>query len=223
MLLLIPPVALIFLQPDVGTLIVVAMIWVGLSIIAGVRLRYLFGLAALILVSLPKVYDIALHSYMRDRIETFLNPDLDPLGRGYNVIQAEISIGSGGLLGKGILGGTQTQLNYLRVQNTDFIFSVLGEEFGYVGAMVLFSLFVILLFRSLNAAASARDNFGRLIVTGVVITILVQAFINIAVNVRLLPATGIPLPFVSFGGTALLTLMLSLGVVESVQARRSRA
>lgn len=222
MMLLVPPVGLIFLQPDVGTLIVVAMIWVGMSIIAGVRLRFMLGLVVLGLIALPKVYDVALHSYMRDRIEVFLNPDLDPLGRGYNVIQAEISIGSGGLMGKGLLNGTQTQLNYLRVQNTDFIFSVLGEEFGYIGAMVLFSLFVILLFRSLNAASAARDNFGRLVVTGVVITILVQAFINIAVNVRLLPATGIPLPFVSYGGTALLTLMLALGVVESVQARRTQ-
>lgn len=221
-LLILPPIGLIFLQPDVGTLMIIATVWIGLALMSGVAMRYFLSLFGLGLMSLPLLYDIALHSYMRDRIESFLDPQKDPLGVSYNVIQAEISVGSGGLFGKGLLHGTQTQLNYLRVQSTDFIFSVLGEELGFFGGILLLSLFVILLFRALGTAEKARDQFGRLLVCGIVIVITMQAFLNIAVNTRLLPATGVPLPFVSAGGTALLTFMLSIGLVQSVASRRSR-
>ena len=222
LLLIAPPVVLVFLQPDVGTMLVIGVIWIGMSIMAGVAWRYLLTLGAIGLAALPIAYDILLHSYMRDRIVTFLDPYADPTGAGYNIIQAAIAIGSGGMAGKGFGQGTQVQGNFLRVQSTDFIFSVLGEEFGFLGAMFLFSLFTVLLFRSLSMAGASRDNFGRLIITGVVVTILFQTFVNIGVNIQLLPVTGIPLPFVSQGGTALMTFMVAFGLVQSIAARRNR-
>jgi rod shape determining protein RodA len=157
--------------------------------------------------------------YQRERISLFLDPASDSLGSGFNILQAEISVGSGGLFGKGLTHGTQTQLDYLRTQTTDYVFSVLGEELGFVGAMVLFALFMILLFRGLRAAAISQDVFGRLVAVGVVIFILFQAFINIGVNIRLFPVTGIPLPFISQGGSSLITVFLAIGLLESVIVR----
>ncbi|MFN8535666.1 MAG: rod shape-determining protein RodA [Dehalococcoidia bacterium] len=222
LLLAVPPIVLVFLQPDVGTVLVVASIWVGMALMSGIPLRYFGGLGLGGLLSLPVIYQFVLHDYQRARIETFLDPEKDPLGRSYNIIQAEISIGSGGLFGKGLMAGTQTQLNYLRVQTTDFIFSVLGEEFGFLGGLLLLGLFLVILLRSIRAAERARDSFGRLLVTGICVTILVQTTINIGVNTRLLPATGVPLPFISAGGTALIAFMIGIGLIESVAARRGR-
>ena len=162
--------------------------------------------------------------YMRNRITTFLAPDRDPLGEGYNLIQARISVGSGGWLGRGLGNGTQTQLNFLRVQHTDFIFAVIGEELGFVGGVGLIVLYGLLLWRCLRVLVRSRDAFGRYLVGGITGTIAFQAFVNIGMNVGLLPVTGIPLPFISSGGSSLLTLFAALGIVQSVlfhsQARR---
>lgn len=217
------PLGLVYVQPDLGSAVVFAGIWGGMAIAATVPLRHFLMLAGGALLSLPVVYKFVLHGYMQDRLRLFMNPAADPLGAGYNVLQSEISVGSGGLWGKGLFNGTQNQLDFLRVQQTDFVFSVLGEELGFLGAMLVFSLFVVLLWRGLSIALLARDAFGRLIASGFVMMLLVQVFINVGVNIRLLPVTGIPLPFLSFGGTSLLAALLSLGILQSVYMRRERS
>lgn len=213
---LVPLIGLTYLQPDVGTILVFVSVWLGIVVVAGVRLLYLGLLGTVVAALLPLVYLFGLRGYMRERLTTFLDPTADRFGEGYNVLQSTISVGSGGLFGKGFGNGTQTQLHFLRVQHTDFIFSVLGEELGFVGAVVLFCLYIFLLFRLIRAASRSTDAFGRLLATGVCVMILAQAFINVGVNTRLLPVTGIPLPFISYGGSSLMTLFICLGIVESV-------
>ncbi|MSQ14555.1 MAG: rod shape-determining protein RodA [Dehalococcoidia bacterium] len=216
------PALLVYIQPDLGSAVLFPIIWLGMAIMAGVRVVYIGLLMSLSVLSLPAVYVLLLAPYMQDRLATFVDPTRDPLGSGYNIIQSEIGVGSGGLLGKGLLNGTQSRLQFLRVQNTDFIFSVLGEELGFIGAIVLFSLFMVLLFRSLRSAMISRDSFGRLIATGVVVLIISQVFINVGVNVRLLPVTGIPLPLVSSGGTSLMATLIALGMVQSIAMRHEK-
>jgi rod shape determining protein RodA len=174
------------------------------------------------LLASPFIYLVVLQEYMRQRLTAFISPTSDPLGAGYNILQAEISVGSGGLFGKGFLCGTQSQLHFLRIQKTDFIFSVLGEELGFVGALFLLGLFVLLLFRGIRAAMLARDEFGRLIATGVVVMILVQVFINIGANLRLLPVTGVTLPLISYGGSSLITVLIALGTLQSILIRQRK-
>ena len=216
------PLGLVFLQPDLGSAVVFTGIWIGMAIMARVRLLHLGLTGLVVILTVPLIYRFALRSYMQQRVLDFLDPAVDPLGAGYNVLQSEISVGSGGLLGKGLLNGTQSQLDFLRVQQTDFIFSVLGEELGFAGAMLVFALFMLVLFRGLHTAFLARDNFGRLLATGIVMMLLVQVFINVGVNIQLLPVTGIPLPFLSFGGSSLLSALLSLGILQSIYAHRHR-
>ena len=190
-----------------------------MAIMAGCDMRHILGSMGMLLAMLPFGLIVAVTDYQRERISLFLNPAKDSLGSGFNILQAEISVGSGGLLGKGLTHGTQTQLDYLRTQTTDYIFSVLGEELGFVGAMLLFALFALLLMRGLRAAAISQDSFGQLIAVGVVIFILFQAFINVGVNIRLFPVTGIPLPFISAGGSSLITVFIAIGLLESVVVR----
>lgn len=216
------PLALIYLQPSLGTVIVFGAVWVGMAVMAGARLLHLGVMGLLVVLSAPLTYLFVMQEYMRERIRIFLNPTLDPLGAGYNVLQAEISIGSGGLLGKGFAQGTQSQLHYLRIQFTDFIFSVIGEELGFVGALLLFALFIFLLWRGLRAAMISRDVFGRLLATGIVSMLLFQVFLNIGVNLRILPVTGVPLPLISYGGSSLVTVLLSLGILESIVIRHKK-
>jgi rod shape determining protein RodA len=213
------PSLLVFAQPDLGSAAIFLFIWLGMVIMAGADMRHILGSFAT-LVSLAPFFLIAIVTdYQRERISLFLDPESDQLGSGFNILQAEISVGSGGLFGKGLTEGTQTQLDYLRTQTTDYVFSVLGEELGFVGAMILFALFILLLMRGLRAAAISQDIFGRLIAVGVVIFILFQAFINIGVNIRLFPVTGIPLPFISQGGSSLVTVFIAIGLLESVIVR----
>lgn len=213
------PVILVFAEPDLGSAVILIAIWLTMVIIAGARSKHILGLFASFAVAMPFVLIGLINDYQRERIATFLDPGKDPLGSGFNTLQAEIGIGSGGLFGKGLTHGTQTQLDYLRTQTTDYIFSVLGEELGFVGALLLFGLFVVLLMRGARAAAVSRDTFGRLLATGIVIFILFQVFINVGVNLRIIPVTGIPLPFVSQGGSSLLTLFVALGILESIIVR----
>lgn len=216
------PLGLVFIQPDLGTSVVFGAIWFGMAVVAGTPLLHFVVLGLAGMVAAPLAFQFLLKTYQQERLFLFLNPAQDPLGAGYNMLQSEISVGSGGLLGKGFLNGTQTQLHYLRIQKTDFIFSVIGEELGFVGALLLFALFALLLFRVLRSASLAPDSFGRLIATGVAMSILFQVFINIGVNIRLLPVTGIPLPFISYGGSSLISTLLALGLVQSVTMRRKR-
>jgi len=215
------PAALVLAEPDLGSALVFGVIWAAMAIIAGARPSHLIGLAA-ITAALTPIAILAARDYQRARFDSWLHPEKDPLGAGFNILQAEISIGSGGFLGKGFTQGTQTQLDYLRTQTTDYIFSVGAEELGFLGAMVLFALFVILLFRCLRIAALSDDLFGRLIAVGVMSFILFQVFINVGVNIRLVPVTGVPLPLVSLGGSSLITVLASLGILQSILGHRRR-
>ncbi|GAB4541850.1 MAG: FtsW/RodA/SpoVE family cell cycle protein [Anaerolineae bacterium] len=214
------PMALIYLQPDLSTALMLGFIWLAMVLMAGVRLLHLGILTVAGAIASPLVW-ITLQDYMRERILLFIDPQGNP-DDYYNVQQALISIGSGGWLGKGFGNGTQSQLHFLRVRHTDFIFSVIGEELGLLGAIVLFGLFTILLWRILRVAAIAQDPFGRLICTGVSILVFLQTTVNIGVNLGLLPVTGLPLPFVSYGGSSLWTFLIALGLVESVAMRHKK-
>ena len=213
------PILLVLMEPDMGTAIIFGAAWLGMVVVAGCNPKHILVFLTTLTLSIPLVVLGAMGDYQRDRIAVFLNPQADPLGGGFQILQAEISVGSGGWLGKGLAHGTQTQLDYLQTPTRDYIFSVLAEELGLVGALLLFALFAFLLFRGLRAASLARDPFGRLVATGIVIMILFQVFINVAVNIRLLPVTGIPLPFISSGGSSLITLFVALGLLESILLR----
>lgn len=216
------PGVLIYLQPDLGTALSLLLIWLAMAFVAGMRFLHAGLLALTGVMALPIALS-TLQGYMLQRIALFLSPVRDPLGAGFNITQALIAIGSGGLLGRGYGSGTQSQLRFLRVRHTDFIFSVLAEELGFVGAAVLFLILALLILRVVRAANLARDGFGRLIAVGVATIILLQSFVNIAVNMDLIPATGMPLPFVSYGGSSLVTLLIGLGLVQSIVLRRPRA
>jgi rod shape determining protein RodA len=213
------PALLVFAEPDLGSATIFLFVWLGMVIMAGCDMRHVLGSIGMVVASLPFAIIAVITDYQRERISLFLDPTRDALGSGFNILQAEISVGSGGLAGKGLTHGSQTQLNYLRTQTTDYVFSVLGEELGFIGAMVLFALFIFLLFRGLRAASISQDIFGRMIAVGIVIFILFQAFINIGVNIRLFPVTGIPLPFISQGGSSLITVFIAIGLLESVVIR----
>ena len=216
--LLVPPVVLIYLQPDFGTAVVLSATWLGMVFLAGVRWKHmlLFGLAGALVA--PIIWR-RLEGYMRDRVLLFLFPGNDPSGASYNVTQALISIGSGGFWGKGLFQGTQSQLHFLRVRHTDFIFSVLAEELGFLGAVMLLCLLAFLVLRLLRIASQARDAQGRLLAGGVACMLLAQSVIHLGMNANLLPVTGLPLPLVSYGGSSLLTTLLGLGLAQNVAMR----
>jgi rod shape determining protein RodA len=214
----IPPMILIYLQPDLSTAVVLAVIWFVMVLMAGMRLWHLGVLGIVGALAAPLVW-ITMKDYMRQRILTFILPVQDPLGSAYNINQARIAIGSGGWLGRGFAHGSQSQLHFLRVRHTDFTFSVLGEELGFVGALLLIILFVIVLWRITRAASMARDTFGYLITCGVAAIFSFQAIANIAMNLGLLPTTGIPLPFISYGGSSLIAFLIAEGLVQSVVMR----
>jgi len=213
------PGAMVFAQPDLGSSLVFAAIWLGMITVAGADWKHILGLLCAGLIAIPFVFLGLVNDYQRERVHLWLDPASDPLGAGFQALQARIGIGSGGLMGKGLTHGTQTQLDYLQTQTTDYIFSVLGEELGFVGGLLLLALFALLLWRGIRAAELSRDMFGRLLATGIVTSILLQTFINVGVNVGLLPVTGIPLPFVSQGGSSLITLFIALGILQSILLR----
>jgi len=213
------PALLVFIEPDLGTSVVFAAIWLGMVFVSGAQMKHLLLLLGAGLAALPFAVLLFLRGYQLDRLRVFLDPSSDPLGTGFNINQAAISIGSGGWDGKGLFQGTQTQLDFLRTQTTDYVFSVLGEELGFLGAMLLFTLFIIVLVRGVRVASRSRDPFGRLVATGIVVMILSQVFINVGVNVRLFPVTGIPLPFISQGGSSLISTFMAVGLLQSILIR----
>ncbi len=215
------PIGLIYLQPDLGTALTLAVIWFGMVFMAGLSFVQVGFMGVLGIATAPFVW-LQLEDYMRERVYNFLFPERDLSGAGFNIRQALISIGSGGLVGKGLGNGSQSQLHFLRVRHADFIFSVLGEELGFLGAILLFALFIVIISRILRAASLAKDGFGRYICCGVATLIFFQMFVNVAVNMSLLPATGIPLPFVSYGGSALVTFLIAEGLVQSVVMRHKK-
>jgi rod shape determining protein RodA len=214
------PMFLIYLQPDLGTALALLAIWVVVAWMARVRLRHLILMVGAGVIVLPLAW-LSLEDYMRRRLVLFLNPASDP-DSYFNVHQALVSIGSGGWTGKGLTQGTQNQLHFLRVRHTDFIFAVTAEELGFLGAVVMMCLLFFVLWRIVRIAERSRDMFGRLIAAGVAALILFQSLINIGMNLGLTPVTGIPLPFVSYGGSSFITLMLGIGLVESVAMRQKK-
>ncbi|HEX7593032.1 MAG TPA: rod shape-determining protein RodA [Anaerolineae bacterium] len=209
------PLILVYLQPDLGTAIVLAATWGVMALAAGMKLRDVLILMAVGAVAAPLIWS-NLRPYQQDRILTFVDPGRDPLGAGYNVTQARIAIGSGGLYGLGFCSGTQSQLRFLRIRQTDFIFSVIGEELGFIGSLFVIALIAFILFRIIRAAMLARTPYGKLIAIGVTAMIFAQSYVNLGMNLGLMPVTGIPLPFVSSGGSSLISLLAAEGVVQSI-------
>jgi len=209
----------ILAQPDLGTVAVLGIVSLTMLVLGGVRLRWLAAMAAPVVVLAPLLWG-HLKGYQQRRILTFINPDMDPLGAGYHVIQSKIAVGSGMTWGKGFLQGTQNHLNFLPEQHTDFIFSVFAEEWGFIGAMVLMALYLALVLRAMLIAARSRDRFGVLLVLGVTSIVFWQVVVNVGMTTGLMPVVGIPLPFFSYGGSSLLCLLLGMGLVMNVSMRR---
>ena len=212
------PIFLVYLQPDLGTTIVLAATWGIMALAAGMKLRDVLIIVTLLVVTAPLLWS-SLRPYQQERLLTFVDPGRDPLGAGYNVDQARTAIGSGGLWGLGFCSGTQTQLRFLRIRQSDFIFSVIGEELGFIGALFVMGLIVFILLRLIRAAMLARTTYGKLIAIGVTAVIFVQSYVNLGMNLGLMPVTGIPLPFVSAGGSSLISLLAAQGVVQSILTR----
>jgi rod shape determining protein RodA len=213
------PVYLIKRQPDLGTSLLIGASGFYILYLAGLSWKVIVGLIALASAAAPLVLQ-HLHGYQRERILTFLDPSRDPLGTGYHSTQASIALGSGGVIGKGWLNGTQTHLDFLPEKHTDFIFAVFGEEFGIIGAAVLLLLYLLLIGRGMVIAANASTLFSRLMAGAVTLMFFTYAFVNMGMVSGLLPVVGVPLPLVSFGGTALVSLFIGLGILMSVQSHR---
>jgi rod shape determining protein RodA len=216
-----PAAVLVFLQPDLGTSLVFVAILFAMLFAAGAPARILAGVGVAGVAASPLFWQL-LKPYQRMRLAVFLDPTLDPLGAGYNLIQSKIAVGSGKLFGKGVFEGTQNALQFLPMQHTDFAFSVLGEELGFLGATGALALFLILLWRALRAAATAQDAFGAYVAVGVVAMIAFHVFVNVGMTVGIMPVTGIPLPFISHGGTSLMTKSAAVGMLLSILVRRQK-
>jgi rod shape determining protein RodA len=216
------PAVLVYMQPDLGTTGVFAFIWLIMMLIARTRLLYIIGTILLAIPAALFAWMFLMQDYMRDRLMISFNPELDRLGAGYNIIQAQITIGSGGLLGHGLTGGTQSQMDLLRVRTTDFIFAHAMGMFGFIGAIALFTVIGILLWRTMRVAQETQDPFAQLLAAGITAMIFFQAFVNIGMNVGIMPVTGIPLPFVSLGGSSLWTTLAAIGLLQSVRIHHQR-
>jgi rod shape determining protein RodA len=213
------PAFFVLVQPDLGSAGMLVIVALSMLVLGGVRLRWFAVGGAPLLVAAPLLWG-HLKEYQQRRILTFIDPDKDPLGAGYHVIQSKIAVGSGMVWGKGFLQGTQNHLNFLPEQHTDFIFSVFAEEWGFVGASALVALYMALVLRALVVASRARDRFGVMLVLGITSIVFWQAVINVGMTTGLLPVVGIPLPFFSYGGSSLLCLLIAVGLVMNVGMRR---
>ncbi|TCS60991.1 rod shape-determining protein RodA [Varunaivibrio sulfuroxidans] len=213
------PAALILRQPDLGTTVMLLLASAAIFFVAGVRM-WMFAVVALIaLISAPVGWHF-LHEYQKQRVLTFLNPENDPLGAGYHIIQSKIAFGSGGVFGKGFLMGSQSHLNFLPEKQTDFIFTMLAEEFGMIGGLTLLALYTLIVIYGFAIALGARSHFGRMVAMGVSTTFFLYVFINIAMVMGLIPVVGVPLPLISYGGTAMLTLLIGFGLLLGVHVHR---
>lgn len=220
--LLAVPLLLILAQPDFGTAMVVVVIITAILFAAKLSYKYFLSGGLIVAISAPLLWFFKLEEYQKDRIRVFLNPDLDPLNRGFQVIQSKIAIGSGNLLGKGIFQGTQTQMGFLPFKETDFIFSVIGEELGFIWCMAILLLFGVLLLKLIDIARNSKDFFGSMLVVGITAMIGIHVFQNIGMTVGLMPVTGIPLPFISYGGSSLMANMIGIGLALNVAMRRQK-
>lgn len=213
------PAGLVLLQPNLGTATIIGLIAYAMCFMAGIRWYYFAGSISAVLISIPVIYEF-LHPYQQQRVKTFLNPEEDPLGSGYNIIQSKIAIGSGGFWGKGLVGGSQGQLDFLPEKQTDFIFTMLGEELGFVGALILLILYGCVLTFAMMLAVRCRHVFGRMIASGVATLLFVHIFINMAMVMGLVPVVGVPLPFLSYGGSFLIAILIACGLLMHVYVHR---
>lgn len=213
------PAALTAKQPDLGTAILMAIAGGSVLFLAGLSWQVITSTAILLGASVPLIW-YRLYDYQRQRVLTFLDPENDPLGKGYHIIQSKIAIGSGGLFGKGWLNGTQSNLHFLPEHTTDFIFGVCGEEFGFAGTCLLISLYLLVVFRGFYITVNAQDTFSRLVAGSITITFFISFFINMGMVTGILPVVGVPLPLVSYGGSSMVTIMASFGMLMSIQTHR---
>lgn len=220
-LLILVPTLLIAKQPDLGTAILVASSGAGVLFFAGLSWRFIFAIAAMLAAFTPILWHF-MRGYQRDRVLTFLNPEADPLGRGYHIIQSKIAIGSGGIYGKGWLGSTQSELDFLPESSTDFIFAVFAEEFGLFGCLGLLILYLLIIGRCLYIASQAQDTYCRLLASSLAFTFFVYVFVNIGMVIGILPVVGVPLPLISYGGTSIVTLLAGFGILMSIHTHKKR-
>lgn len=214
------PMALIVQQPDLGTSLLVGMAGIFVVFFAGISWKLIAAFFALVSVSAPMMWFFVMRDYQKQRVLTLLDPQSDPLGAGWNIIQSKTAIGSGGMDGKGWLQGTQSHLEFLPESHTDFIVAVLAEEFGFIGMLLLMSLYLLIILRCLYIAATAQDSFSRLLAGALTMTFFIYIFVNVGMVSGLLPVVGVPLPLVSYGGTSGVTLMAAFGVLMSIQTHR---
>ena len=213
------PIVLILKQPDLGTTLIIILIFFSILFFNKIGLKRIIIMASLLLVTFPFLWYF-LKDYQKGRILTFLNPDLDPLGAGYHISQSKIAIGSGRLWGKGFLKGTQNQLHFLPEQHTDFIFSVLAEEWGFVGSFIILTLYLLLILRSLKIASGSKDDFATFLTFGIASIFFWHVFINIGMSIAIVPVVGAPLPFMSYGGSSTITFFISIGLLINISMRR---
>ena len=220
LLMLLVPTLLVAKQPDLGTALVLATSGFLVLFLAGLRWRTIIITCILLIPIAWLAWQYGMHDYQRSRVLTFLNPEIDPLGAGYHIIQSTIAIGSGGMYGKGWLNGTQSHLDFLPERKTDFIFPVFSEEFGFIGSLLLLTIYAVIIIRGLMIALQAQDTYTRLLAGSITLTFFIYVFINIGMVSGLLPVVGIPLPLVSYGGTSMVTLLTGFGILMSIQTHR---
>ncbi len=218
--LIVIPVLLIAIQPDLGTSLLIASSGFFVLFLAGISWRIIAGLIASGAALLPILWFYLMKDYQKQRVLTFLNPESDPRGSGYHIIQSKIAIGSGGTTGKGWLNGTQSQLEFLPERHTDFIFAVLAEEFGFLGVLLLFTLYLLIIYRGLTIAMQAQESYTRLLSGGITMIFFTYFFVNVGMVSGLLPVVGLPLPLMSYGGTSMVTLMAAFGILMSIHTHR---
>ncbi|WP_250656873.1 rod shape-determining protein RodA [Alkalimarinus coralli] len=220
LVLIFMPVVLVIKQPDLGTSLLIAASGIFVLLLAGISGKLVGGFIASIAALVPVMWMFVMRDYQKQRVLTLIDPEKDPLGSGWNIIQSKTAIGSGGMTGKGWLEGTQSQLDFLPESHTDFIIAVLAEEFGFVGVVLLISLYVLIVARGLYIAIKAQDSFGRMLAGSLTLTFFVYVFVNIGMVSGILPVVGVPLPLVSYGGTSIVTLMAAFGVLMSIHTHK---
>ena len=218
-IMILTPVILIAKQPDLGTALLIAGAGFFVLFFAGIGWRLITSIVAIGAACAPVAWYL-MHDYQRQRVLTLLNPESDPLGSGYHIIQSKIAIGSGGLFGKGWLNGSQSQLNFLPERSTDFIFAAFAEEFGLLGVLILLTVYLFILVRGILVAVQAQDTFTRLVAGGLIMTFFTYVFVNIGMVIGLLPVVGVPLPLISYGGTSIVTIMASFGILMAIHTNR---
>jgi rod shape determining protein RodA len=214
------PALLIMKQPDLGTAVMIILVAASIMLFVGVRLSTMVAIVGAIIPLLFLGWQFGLREYQKNRVLNFLNPERDPLGSGYHLIQSKIAVGSGGVIGKGYMQGTQTQLRFLPEQHTDFAFSVFAEEWGFMGCLVLLLLYMFLIMWGLQIANRCNDRFGSMLAVGVTAMLFWHVVINVGMVIGLFPVVGVPLPFFSYGGTSMVTSMMGIGILLNIHMRR---